>query len=404
MLRTYARAGSVPRVSAEKTVAGEVSIEAVRARFRSLAGPTAYFDGPAGTQVPDSVVEAISGYLLSMNANSGGRFRSSIETDEAIAAAREAAGAFLGAAPGEVSFGANMTSLNFALSRTASRDWEPGDEVVVTRLDHDANISPWLEIAHDRGAVVRFAELDGDYRIDLDHLASLLGPRTRVVAFPLASNAVGAITPAAEIVSLAHEAGALAWVDAVHYAPHGPIDVAELGCDVLLCSPYKFFGPHLGLAWVRAELSDGWRPYKVRPASSAPGKRHETGTLPHELLCGFRAAVEYLAAVGWEFVRDQEHRLGELFLDGLPETGWALHGPATMEGRVPTFCVSPAGESPSEAATRLGEAGFAVWDGNYYAVEVFKHLGLPDGAIRVGIVHTNTREEVERLLAALPLT
>jgi cysteine desulfurase family protein (TIGR01976 family) len=381
---------------------GSVSVESVRSRFRSLGSQIAYFDGPAGTQVPDSVVEAISGYLLTMNANSGGRFRNSIETDNAISSARAGAGAFLGAAADDVSFGANMTSLNFTLSRTASRGWIAGDEVVVTRLDHDANISPWLEIAHERGVIVRFAELDDECRIDLDHLRSLLGDRTKVVAFPLASNAVGTITPAAEIVALAHDAGALAWVDAVHYAPHAPIDISELGCDVLVCSSYKFFGPHLGIAWVRREVSDGWRPYKVRPQSDRPGKRLETGTQPHELLCGFTAAVEYLRSVGWEFVEAHERRLGEMLVDGLAAMGWTLHGPPTMDERVPTFAVSPADESPAEAAARLAKAGFAVWDGNYYAVEVFKHLGLPDGAVRIGIVHTNTEDEVERLLAALP--
>jgi selenocysteine lyase/cysteine desulfurase len=216
----------------------------------------------------------------------------------------------------------------------------------------------------------------------------------------MASNAVGTITPYKEIVELAHSAGALAWVDAVHYAPHGDIEIPEIGCDVLLCSPYKFFGPHLGLAWVRRELSEEWRPYKVRPQSSSPGQKHETGTLPHELLCGFVACVEYLHGVGWKFISGHERKLGQKFLDGLPD-GWKLHGPPTMEGRVPTFCVTPPDETPAEAATRLGALGFAVWDGNYYAVEVFKHLGL-DAAIRIGIVHTNMEDEVERLLAAMP--
>jgi selenocysteine lyase/cysteine desulfurase len=204
-----------------------------------------------------------------------------------------------------------------------------------------------------------------------------------------------------EIVEIAHSAGALAWVDAVHYAPHGDVEIPEIGCDVLLCSPYKFFGPHLGLAWVRREVSEGWRPYKVRPQVDSPGQRHETGTLAHELLCGFVACVEYLHGVGWKFITDHERKLGQKFLDGLPD-GWALHGPPTMEGRVPTFCVSPPDETPSEAAARLGAAGFAVWDGNYYAIEVLKHLGLPDGAVRIGIVHYTMEDEVDRLLAALP--
>src|SRR5262249_34247638 len=234
-----------------------------------------------------------------------------------------------------------------------------------------------------------------------DHLRSLVTERTKVVAFPMASNAVGTITPAREIVEIAHSAGALAWVDAVHYAPHGDIEMPEIGCDVLVCSPYKFYGPHLGLAWVRRELSESWRPYKVRPQADTPGQRHETGTLPHELLCGFVACVEYLHGVGWKFISEHERKLGQKFLDGIPD-GWTLHGPPTMEGRVSTFCLSPPDEMPSEAAARLGAAGFAVWDGNYYAIEVFEHLGLPDGAGRIGIVHTNLEDEVDRLLPARP--
>ncbi len=379
----------------------DVTIEAVRDRFHALNVPMAFFDGPAGTQVPDSVLEAVSGYLLTANANAGGKFVTSMVTDDVIGSARAAASDLLGVATDEVTFGANMTSLNFALSRTAAREWKEGDEVVVTRLDHDANISPWLELAYDKQLTVHFCELDSECRIDLDHLRSLVNERTKVVAFPMASNAVGTITPAKEIVGIAHDAGALAWADAVHFAPHGDIEIAELGCDVLLCSPYKFFGPHLGLASVRRQLSESWRPYKVRPQSNVAGQRHETGTLPHELLLGFVACVEYLHGVGWKFITEHERKLGQRLLDGLPD-GWMLHGPPTMEGRVSTFCVSPPDETPAEAATRLGAAGFAVWDGNYYAVEVFKHLGLDEGAIRIGIVHTNMEDEVDRLLAAMP--
>ena len=380
----------------------DVTIEAVLDRFHTLNVPLAYFDGPAGTQVPDSVLEAVSGYMLAANANVGGKFLTSMVTDDVVAAARSAASDLLGVPTDEVIFGANMTTLNFALSRTAARDWQAGDEVVATKLDHDANIAPWLELAADKGIVVRLAELDAECRIDLDHLRSLVTERTKVVAFPMASNAVGTITPAAEIVKIAPDAGALAWVDAVHYAPHGDIEIPDVGCDVLLCSPYKFYGPHLGLAWARRDLLERWRPYKVRPQSEAPGKRHETGTLPHELLCGFVATVEYLHGVGWRFIESHERMLGQRFLDGIPE-GWTLHGPPTMADRVSTFALSPpGGETPEEAATRLGAAGFAVWHGNNYAVEVFKHLGLPEGAVRVGIVHTNTADQVERLLAALP--
>ena len=380
----------------------DVTIEAVLDRFHTLNVPLAYFDGPAGTQVPDSVLEAVSGYMLAANANVGGKFLTSMVTDDVVAAARAAASDLLGVFSDEVIFGANMTTLNFALSRTAARDWQAGDEVVATKLDHDANIAPWLELAEDKGIVVKLADLDAECRIDLDHLRSLVTERTKVVAFPMASNGVGTITPVEEIVRIAHDAGALAWVDAVHYAPHGDIEIPEVGCDVLLCSPYKFYGPHLGLAWARRDLLTGWRPYKVRPQSEAPGQRHETGTLPHELLCGFVATVEYLHGVGWGFITRHERMLGQRFLDGLPE-GWKLHGPPTMEGRVSTFALSPPdGETPEEAATRLGAAGFAVWHGDNYAVEVFKHLGLPEGAVRVGIVHTNTADQVDRLLAALP--
>jgi cysteine desulfurase family protein (TIGR01976 family) len=378
-----------------------ISIASVRERFSALRVPLALFDGPGGTQVPDSVIEAISDYLRSANANLGGAFETSRASDEVVASARSAAADFLGATEDEVVFGANMTTLNFALSRTAARDWRHGDEVIVTRLDHDANIAPWLELARDRGLTVHFCELDGECRIDLDHLRSLLTGRTRVVAFPWASNGVGTVTPVAEIAALAHEASALAWVDAVHYAPHGPIDVAASGADVLICSPYKFYGPHLGVAFGRRELLESLRPYKVRPAPDLPvGHRHETGTLAHELLAGFTAATVYLASVGWDFIRAHETALGQRFLDGLPES-WMLHGPQTMDGRVSTFAITCPSVSPSVAAHELADRGFAVWDGHYYAVEVMRHLGLPEGAVRVGIVHTNTGDEVDGLLAAL---
>jgi cysteine desulfurase family protein (TIGR01976 family) len=377
------------------------TIDAVRARFSALQRPLAFFDGPGGTQVPDSVIESIAGHLRDANANLGGAFETSRHSDELVGQARTSAARFLEATIDEVAFGANMTTLNFALSRTASRDWREGDEIVCTKLDHDGNISPWLELAHDRSLTVHFCEVDDECRLDLVHLRSLLSDRTRVVAFPWASNAVGTVTPVAEIARLAHDAGALAWVDAVHYAPHGPIDVRAAGADVLLCSPYKFYGPHLGLAYVRRELAESWRAYKVRPAPDEPvAGRFETGTLAHELLAGFVAAVEYLDQVGWEFVTTHEQALGERFLEGLPDA-WLLRGPPTTVGRVPTFAVNHESLSPRDAAMRLADRRFAVWDGNYYAVEIMKRLGLPDGAVRVGIVHYNTADEVDRLLEAL---
>jgi len=378
------------------------TVEAVRARFTALQQPLAFFDGPGGTQVPDSVIDAIADYLRYSNANTDGPFDTSRRTDALLTTARSTAADFLNATVDEVAFGANMTTLNFAFTRTASREWREGDEIVCTKLDHDGNVSPWLELAHDRGFVVKFAEVDEECRLDLEHLRSLLSDRTRVVAYPWAANSVGTVTPVAEVAALAHEAGALAWVDAVHYGPHGPIDVQAADADVLVCSPYKFYGPHLGLVFGKRELLESWRPYKVRPSDLFPvGKRFETGTLAHELLAGFVAAVEYLQDdIGWDFVLDHERELGQQFLDGLPEA-WRLHGIPAMDGRVPTFAITHESLSPQEAATRLGERGFAVWYGNYYAVEMMERLGLDDGAVRIGIVHYNTTDEVERLLAAL---
>jgi cysteine desulfurase family protein (TIGR01976 family) len=376
-------------------------VTAVRARFSALDQPIAFFDGPGGTQVPDSVAAAVSACLREANANLGGAFATSRRADAIVAEAHAAAARFLSAGTDEVAFGANMTTLNFALSRTASRAWSAGDEIVCTRLDHDGNVAPWLELAHDRGLTVRFADVDAECRLDLDHVRSLLGERTRVLAFPWAANSVGTVTPVAELVALAHEVGALAWVDAVHYAPHGPIDVAAVDADVVICSPYKFYGPHLGLAYVKRAVAASWRPYKVRPAPNEPlGHRFETGTLPHELLAGFTAAVAYLEGLGWDFVREHEGALGRRFLERLPGS-CRLYGVPRPEGRVPTFCFNVDGRSPGEVAGFLGERGFAVWHGNYYAVEIMERLGLPDGAVRAGFVHYNTEREVDGLLDAL---
>jgi cysteine desulfurase family protein (TIGR01976 family) len=377
-------------------------VEAVRARFSALRQPLAFFDGPGGTQVPDSVIEAVARYYRESNANVSGPYATSRQTEALVAQARVTAGDFLGCSPEETIFGANMTTLNFALTRAAAREWNAGDEVVVTQLDHDANVSPWLELAHDLGLRVRFLGIRDDTTLDLDVLESLLSERTRVVAFPVASNAVGTLTDVKRIVELAHDAGALAWADAVHYAPHGPLDVADLGVDILICSPYKFYGPHLGLAFGRAEVLEAWRPYKVRPADDVPiGRRFETGTLPHELLAGFVAAVEYIDSIGWDAIRAHERELGERFLVGITDRV-TLYGLPTMDGRVATFAFNVDGLSTREAATRLGDAGYAVWHGNYYAVEVMKRLGLADeGAIRAGIVHYNTAAEVDGLLAAI---
>jgi len=380
-----------------------LDVAAVRRRFSALDRPLALLDAPGGTQVPDSVIEATTAYLRESNANLGGAFETSRRSDLVVAQAHMAAAAFLGCSPDEVGFGPNMTTLNFALSRTVGRDLRAGDEIVVTRLDHDANVAPWLELARDRELVVRMVDFDDECRLDLADLEAKLSARTRVVAFPWASNAVGTIVDVARVASLAHEAGALAWVDAVHYAPHGPIDVAATGADVLLCSPYKFFGPHLGLFFGRREVLERWRPYKVRPAADHPvGHRFETGTQSHEALAGFVAAVEYVRSVGWEAIRLHERALGQRFLAGLPEH-YRLHGLPAMDGRTPTFAVTHPSLAPAEVAERLGERGIATWSGNYYALEVMRRLGLEErgGAVRIGFVHYNTEAEVDRALEAL---
>jgi cysteine desulfurase family protein (TIGR01976 family) len=379
-----------------------LDLEAVRGQFPALASGVAFLDGPGGTQCPQSVIDAIATYLRESNANLGGAFAASRRSDELVEHAHATAARFLGCRPEETAFGPNMTTLNFALTRALGRTLSAGDEILVTRLDHDGNVSPWLELAHDLELRVDFVEIRDDTSLDLADLERKLTARTRVVAFPLASNAVGTLPDAERIVSLAHEAGALAWADAVHFAPHGPIDVGRLGVDVLLCSPYKFFGPHLGLAFGREELLRSWRPYKVRPAADEPvGHRFETGTLAHELLAGFVAAVEYIEGLGWDAIQAHEQALGQRVLDGLPDS-CTLYGLETMEGRVPTFAFRVDGVSPRSVAERLAERKIAVWAGDYYAVEAMSRLGLqPEGAVRAGFVHYNTFEEADRLLTAL---
>jgi len=378
-----------------------LAVGAVRARFSALDRRLAFFDGPGGTQCPDEVIDAISRYLRASNANVGAPYETSRRTDDLVEHSRARAADFLGCTPEEVAFGPSMTALNFLLTRALARTMREGDEVVVTALDHDANVSPWLEIAHDLGIVVRVAGLTEELQVDYDHLASLLSERTRVVAFPVAANSVGTTPDVARLVALAHSAGALAWADAVHYAPHGPIDVAAWDVDVLICSPYKFFGPHLGLAFGKRELLASWRPFKVRPAATEPvGHRFELGTAQHELLAGFAAAVDYLDSLGWDAVRAHERALGSRLLAGLPHAV-ELYGMPTMEDRVPTFCFNVPGKTPEEVATQLAERDLAVWHGDYYAVETMRHLQLEDGGVRAGVVHYNTEDEVDRLLAAL---
>jgi cysteine desulfurase family protein (TIGR01976 family) len=381
---------------------GRLDVLDVRRRFSSLGNGSVFFDGPGGAQVPDTVIDAIAGYLRESNANVGGFFAASRSSEALVNEARQAAARFLGCAVDEVIFGTNMTTLNFALSRIAAREFGEGDEIVVTVLDHDANIAPWLELARDRRLVVRLVDVSDDTTLSLDDLRRSLSPRTRVVACPWASNAVGTLVDVEQVVELAHEAGALAWIDAVHFAPHGPVDVGAVGADVLLCSPYKFFGPHLGLAFVRGELLDRWRPYRIRAGGDGPaGHRYETGTLPHELLAGFVAAVRYVESVGFESIAAYERELGERFLAGLPRS-CRLHGRTTMDGRVPTFALTFERCSPRDAAAQLARAGIAVWHGDFKAVEIVRRLGLEDGgALRIGLLHYNTATEVDRVLTAI---
>ena len=378
-----------------------LDVAAARARFSALRRPLAFFDGPGGTQCPDEVIDAVATYLRESNANIGAPYETSQRTTGLVELAHERAASFLGCSPAEVAFGPSMTALNFLLTRALARTLRAGDEIVVTALDHDANVSPWLELARDLDVVVRVAGVTDDLELDYDDLAAHLSERTRVVAFPAAANSVGTAPDVARVVALAHDAGALAWADAVHYAPHGPIDVAAWDVDVLVCSPYKFFGPHLGLAFGKRELLESWRPYKVRPATNEPvGRRFELGTAQHELLAGFVAAVDYVRSLGWGPIVGHEHALGGRFLEGLPD-GVQLYGLRTMEGRVPTFCFNLPGRAPEDVAAQLAARDLAVWHGDYYAVETMKHLGLESGAVRAGIVHYNTEDEVDRLLAAL---
>ena len=377
-------------------------VNAVRRRFSALQSTSVFFDGPSGTQAPDEVIDALGGYLRESNANMGGVYETSRRTTEVYAGARAAAARFLGCSEREVVFGPNMTSLNFTLTRTLGRQLREGDEIIVTKLDHDGNVSPWLELARDRGLVVRFADVrHEDAALDLDHLETLLSKRTRVIAFPWAANSIGTLVDAERVCALTHEVGALAWIDAVHYAAHGPIDVVAVGADILLCSAYKFCGPHMGIAFGRAELLESWDPYKVRPAPSEPlGFRFESGTPQYELLAGLVKAVEYLESIGgFEAIEAHETELGQRFLDGIPRA-CHLYGSPTMEGRVPTFAFNVGDLAAAEVATLLAERDIYAGSGNYYSPGAMEALGIT-AAVRVGVSHYNTLEEVDRLLAVL---
>jgi cysteine desulfurase family protein (TIGR01976 family) len=381
----------------------DLDVTAIRDRFSSLAEGFAFFDAPGGSQVPDEVGAAIARALREASANLGAVYGTSLRVGQILQEAEDKAARFLGCAPSEVTFGTNMTSLNFAWSRTAGRTFSPGDEILVSALDHDAGVAPWLELAHDQGLVVRHVELHDDTTLDFDDLQRKLGPRTRVVAFAWASNAVGTIVDARRVCQLAHEAGALAWIDAVHYAAHEPIDVRDVGADVLICSPYKFCGPHLGLAYGRAQVTEGWRPYKARPSAVTPlGRRFETGTMPYELLAGFNATIDYLDSIGgFAAIAPYERALGQQFLDSIGEDV-TVYGLPGMDGRVPTFLVNVEGVPAETVAQSLADQQIGVWaHDTWYSLDLYQRLGYDDKSVRLGFIHYNTPEEVDRLVAAL---
>ncbi|HET8558278.1 MAG TPA: cysteine desulfurase-like protein [Gaiellaceae bacterium] len=381
-----------------------LDVEAVRARFSSLReGGFAFVDAPGGSQVPDEVGEAIARTLREASANIGAVYETSHRVQQILDRARADAGRFLNCSADDVIFGANMTTLDFALSRTASRDWREGDRILVSRLDHDGGVAPWIELADDRGFEVDWVDVDDQLRLDLDDLERKLDERVRVVACVAASNAVGTLTDIARVAELAHAAGALCWVDAVHYAAHEIVDVQALGADVLLCSPYKFCGPHLGLAYGRHELLESWRAYKARPAGSTPvGRKFETGTAPYELLAGFSATIAYLDSLGGMGVlREYERMLGARFLETLPESV-TVYGVPTMEGRVPTFLLNVDGVDASQVAQTMAERGYGVWaHDSWYSLGLRERLPYPSEAVRVGFIHYNTVEEVDGFVREL---
>jgi len=399
-----------------------LDITAIRARFPGLARtkdgrPCVFTDAPGGTQVPDTVIEAMSAYLRDANANTWGAFPTSRATDATIDAARSAAADLIGCDADQIVFGPNMTTLAFALSRAIRRTLEPGDEVVVTMLDHDANVAPWLIAAQEAGATIRWVDVDiRDCTLDLDSLDAALTRRTKLVAFTLASNAVGTITSAVEIVRHAHGVGALAVADAVHLAPHRSIDFASLGADVLFCSPYKFYGPHLGVMAGSGDLLSSLQPDKVRPATDDIPDRWETGTKNHEGLAGLVAAVDYLASLGdgpsrrdrittaMDRITNHEAQLSDRFLRGLPP-GARLLGiadPSHVAERAPTFALRLNDRHPRDDAEAFAKRGIFVWDGDYYAMAIMQRLGLAatGGATRIGFCHYHTPDEVDRVLEA----
>jgi len=353
--------------------------------------------------VPDEVGDAIARALREASANIGAPYETSRRVQQILDTARADAGRFLNCSSDDVIFGTNMTTLDFMLSRTASRDWKAGDRILVSRLDHDGGVAPWVELAEDRGFEVDWVDVTDDLRLDLDDLERKLDDRVRAVACVIASNAVGSVTDVRRVAELAHGVGALAWVDAVHYAAHEPVDVQELGCDVLLCTPYKYCGPNLGLAYGRHELLESWRAYKARPAGSTPvGRKFETGTAPYELLAGFSATIAYLESLGgMRVLRDYERELGRRFMETVPESV-TIYGLPTMEGRVPTFLLNVEGVPAADVATTMAERGYGVWaHDTWYSLGLRDRLPYPQDAVRVGFIHYNTVDEVDGFVREL---
>jgi cysteine desulfurase family protein (TIGR01976 family) len=418
-----------PMLTAQTETMNALDLAWVRSQFPALSQtfkghPATFLDGPGGTQVPQRVIEAVSDYLKRNNANTGGAYTTSRHTDAMIAGARSAMADFLSCDPEEVVFGPNMTSLTFAVSRSMGRELGPGDEIVLTQLDHDANISPWRAL-EERGVNIRMAEIrEDDCTLDMEDLRRKITKRTKLVAVGYASNAVGTINPVEEIIRLAHERGAMAYVDAVHYAPHGPIDVRALDCDFLVCSTYKFFGPHMGVLYGKREHLKRLEPYKVRANTNAIPNRWEWGTLNHECIAGVAACVDYLVDLGrhvnssastrreavlaaYDVIQKHERGLMESLIRGLLAIpGLKLYGisdPKRFDQRCPTLAVRIKGHTPLELATRLGEFGFFTWDGNYYALNLTERLDVEKdgGFLRIGLAHYNTADEVDRFVTAL---
>lgn len=399
-----------------------LDIDTVRQGFPALSRtvegrPAAYLDGPGGTQVHESVIEAMVGFMSRGGSNLHGPFVTSRETGKVVENAREAVSDLFGSDPNEVVFGQNMTSLTYAMSRALSRTWKHGDNIVVTRLDHDANVSPWMQAASDTGVNVRFLDFDPEdgCSLDLTSLDQTLDGRTRLVAFTHASNAVGTTTPVAQIVRAAHDVGALTYVDAVHQTPHGLVDVKSSETDFLVASAYKWFGPHTGCLFGRASILESVEAYKLRPASNSSPDKWETGTQSFESLDGVAAAVEYIASLGtgatrrdrivsaYEAINDHETMLASRFISSLSSLdGITLYGKPTTQDRTPTFAINVAGVPPQDVAERLGKAGCFVWSGDYYAYEVMRRLGKArEGLVRIGFAHYNTAQEVDRVVDGL---